>query len=82
MLSFADISQTMNKRPYSLIFISLCWLIVLACNQPPMEETRQIDLQGHRGCRGLMPENTIPAFLKAIDIGVNTLELGCGHYQR
>lgn len=33
------------------------------------------DIQGHRGCRGLMPENTIPAFLKAIDLGVNTLEL-------
>jgi glycerophosphoryl diester phosphodiesterase len=34
-----------------------------------------IDIQGHRGCRGLMPENTIPAFLHAIDLGVNTLEL-------
>jgi glycerophosphoryl diester phosphodiesterase len=33
------------------------------------------DIQGHRGCRGLMPENTIPAFLKAIDLGVNTIEL-------
>ncbi|MDB5242192.1 MAG: glycerophosphodiester phosphodiesterase [Spirosoma sp.] len=33
------------------------------------------DLQGHRGCRGLMPENTIPAFLKALDLGVTTLEL-------
>lgn len=33
------------------------------------------DLEGHRGCRGLMPENTIPAFLKAIDIGVTTLEM-------
>lgn len=33
------------------------------------------DLQGHRGCRGLMPENTVPAFLKALDIGVTTLEL-------
>jgi len=33
------------------------------------------DKQGHRGCRGLMPENTIPAFIKAIDIGVTTLEL-------
>ncbi len=31
--------------------------------------------QGHRGCRGLMPENTIPAFLKALELGVNTLEL-------
>ena len=35
----------------------------------------QIDVQGHRGCRGLYPENTIPAFQKAIDLGVNTLEL-------
>lgn len=33
------------------------------------------DLQGHRGCRGLMPENTVPAFLKALDLGVNTLEM-------
>lgn len=35
----------------------------------------QIDVQGHRGCRGLFPENTLPAFQKAIDLGVNTLEL-------
>lgn len=33
------------------------------------------DLQGHRGARGLMPENSIPGFLKAVDLGVNTLEL-------
>lgn len=33
------------------------------------------DLQGHRGCRGLMPENTIPAMLKAIELGVTTLEM-------
>lgn len=32
------------------------------------------DKQGHRGCRGLMPENTIPAMLHAIDLGVTTLE--------
>lgn len=33
------------------------------------------EIQGHRGSRGLMPENTIPAFKKAIDLGVQTLEL-------
>lgn len=32
------------------------------------------DLQGHRGTRGLAPENTIAAFQKALDIGVTTLE--------
>ena len=38
-------------------------------------ETKHFEIQGHRGCRGLMPENTIPAFLHAIDLGVTTLEL-------
>ncbi len=33
------------------------------------------DVQGHRGARGLRPENTIPAFLAALDTGVTTLEL-------
>jgi glycerophosphoryl diester phosphodiesterase len=33
------------------------------------------DKQGHRGARGLMPENTIPAMLKALDLGVTTLEM-------
>ena len=33
------------------------------------------DLQGHRGARGLMPENTLPAFARALEIGVTTLEL-------
>lgn len=35
----------------------------------------RFDLQGHRGARGLMPENTIPAFLEALNTGVTTLEL-------
>ena len=35
----------------------------------------RFDIQGHRGARGLMPENTIPAFLMALDSGVTTLEL-------
>lgn len=34
-----------------------------------------LDIQGHRGCRGLMPENTLPAFQKALELNVNTLEL-------
>ena len=33
------------------------------------------DLQGHRGARGLMPENTLPGFATALGIGVTTLEL-------
>mgnify|MGYP006301404625 CR=1 FL=1 len=39
------------------------------------ENSYDFDLQGHRGARGLMPENTIPAFLKAMELGVDTVEL-------
>lgn len=35
----------------------------------------KFDLQGHRGARGLRPENSIPAFLLALDSGVTTLEM-------
>ena len=35
----------------------------------------EFDKEGHRGCRGLMPENTIPAMLHAIGGGVTTLEM-------
>lgn len=36
------------------------------------------DLQGHRGARGLAPENTLHAFERALAIGVSTLELDIG----
>jgi len=36
------------------------------------------DLQGHRGARGLAPENTLAGFTRALAIGVTTLELDCG----
>jgi glycerophosphoryl diester phosphodiesterase len=36
------------------------------------------DLQGHRGARGLAPENTLPAFERALDLGVSTLEFDVG----
>lgn len=32
------------------------------------------DLQGHRGARGLVPENTLAGFARALEIGVTTLE--------
>lgn len=32
-------------------------------------------IQGHRGCRGLYPENSIPAFEHALNLGVRVLEM-------
>jgi len=35
----------------------------------------KFDVQGHRGARGLYPENTVPAFIAALDSGVTTVEM-------
>lgn len=41
----------------------------------PLGNEADFDKEGHRGCRGLMPENTIPAMLNAVGLGVITLEM-------
>src|SRR5262245_47620135 len=46
---------------------------VLAC-----ASASAFDLQGHRGARGLAPENTLEGFALALSIGVSTLELDLG----
>lgn len=42
---------------------------------PASRAARVIDLQGHRGARGLWPENTLEGFARTLDLGVSTLEL-------
>jgi glycerophosphoryl diester phosphodiesterase len=39
---------------------------------------KTVDLIGHRGARGLRPENTLPAFAEALSIGVSAIELDAG----
>jgi len=56
------------------------WLLALALATLPAAAPRAapdtpFDLQGHRGARGLAPENTLPAFERALALGVTTLEL-------
>lgn len=48
--------------------VALCAALFLAL------PVQAFDLQGHRGARGLYPENTLPAFQKALDLGVDTIE--------
>lgn len=49
-------------------------MLLTACTEslvtPP-----DFDWQGHRGARGVYPENSIPGFLHALDRGVKTLEM-------
>jgi glycerophosphoryl diester phosphodiesterase len=39
---------------------------------------RRVDLQGHRGARGLFPENTLEGFRATLGIGVDAFELDVG----
>jgi glycerophosphoryl diester phosphodiesterase len=38
-------------------------------------QTPAFSIEGHRGARGLLPENTIPSFIKALEHGADTIEL-------
>ncbi len=49
--------------------------MVPANTSPTANALPVFDKQGHRGARGLMPENTLPAMYKALELGVTTLEM-------
>lgn len=55
-----------------IYLIFLFFLMMNACTNP---NEHSLEIQGHRGARGLAPENSIPSFKKALDHGVHTLEL-------
>jgi glycerophosphoryl diester phosphodiesterase len=52
--------------------------LVPAGARPAPGAPANFDLEGHRGTRGLRPENTLAAFGRALQIGVTTLELDTG----
>ncbi|WP_316756242.1 glycerophosphodiester phosphodiesterase family protein [Pedobacter aquatilis] len=58
----------MYKKLFLLPLFTLLFLNVFAQKQ-------KFDVQGKAGARGIMPENTIKGMLKALDLGVNTLEM-------
>jgi glycerophosphoryl diester phosphodiesterase len=55
-----------------LLILLLPVIVLAGCSHHRLTD---MDVQGHRGCRGLMPENSIPAFERALELGANTLEL-------
>lgn len=71
MVPLFFIACSSNKKAASSAIDSSQYLTgKLICLEPI-----RFDKQGHRGCRGLLPENTIPAMLHALDLGVTTLEM-------
>ncbi len=69
----------MRPRPLLLLALTAMLALAGACGDSrPAQTTGGVaayDLQGHRGARGLRPENTLPAFEEALDLEVDTLEL-------
>lgn len=51
------------------------FIFLLSVNAVFGQFPEKIDIQGHRGCRSLYPENSIPGFIHAIKLDVTTLEL-------
>lgn len=83
------INQIFSYAGNKLIKLLLTCFIFLSCNttknnvavnndeskNAPLDSKVGLDKQAHRGGRGLMPENTIPAMLNAIGLGATTLEM-------
>lgn len=68
----------MSKKilPYAFGLFSLLLSLQPITAQKMHHDKKAFDWQGHRGCRGLLPENSIPAFLKALEFpAITTLEL-------
>lgn len=68
----------MNKKIFNYSLAVLCFLVAchVAKKAPEGKNLAELfDKQGHRGSRGLMPENTFPAMKTALDLGVTTLEM-------
>lgn len=61
----------------TISFLLVCLMLALPHCKSKTDVMNQakLDVQGHRGARGLLPENTVPAFIKAVELGVTTLEL-------
>ena len=66
------------RRSAVALVVALASGAVLAAGAPSPSPAPAFDLQGHRGARGLAPENTIAAFTRALSLGVTTLELDTG----
>lgn len=78
-LTLVNRKSVISNHAFGLTGLSLViyWIVVFSLTSctHPSKKAEKLDIQGHRGCRGLSPENTIPAFIKAVQLGVNTIEM-------
>lgn len=70
---------TKNKMKNRLAVAGIIMMLSVACGTRIQTNSKiefpSFSTEAHRGGRGLMPENTIPAMKNAVDLGVSTLEM-------
>ncbi len=69
-----------RSKPMHRFFLILLLLNATAVSAQTSPSSRlrplpDFDFEGHRGARGLLPENTLPSLLKALEFGVTTVEM-------
>jgi len=62
--------KSLKKQTTKLFFVFVFLLLVVS-----LAVANDIKIVGHRGAAGLMPENTLAGFKKAIEIGVDAIEV-------
>jgi glycerophosphoryl diester phosphodiesterase len=80
------VSAKLSKasRVWLIVTVVLAGLMLISYLMAPGESARSqtmppsFDLQGHRGARGLFPENSLPGFEGALALGITTLEMDVG----
>lgn len=55
--------------------LPLALILLLVVTTAFGQTAKTVSIEGHRGARGYLPENTVPSFIKAIELGADTLEL-------
>lgn len=85
-LRLRGVQATRPAAPFLTASVLIAAVLLVGCGDRPRDDTASsssgdtaafahVDLQGHRGARGLLPENSIPSFEKALELGVRTVEL-------
>jgi len=51
------------------------WITFVLLYQASISMAQTFEIHGHRGARGHLPENTIPSFIRAVELGAHAIEL-------
>jgi glycerophosphoryl diester phosphodiesterase len=71
---------TLQRPPAARIVVPACLLLLAACATPPDAALKTLDgkppmVAAHRGASGYLPEETLEAYDKAIELGADFIEL-------